>query len=335
MRYSTSPPPLGVEPGVESPGGRERVVVARPDHLAAVDGSARVAPEPCLGWDAMNGNTLSDPGRERRRGDIYLVSDEERRSFRRDGYVHLRGVVSAGELAAISEVYDRFLRGEIPVAGKDLNDMTTGEHGTDASGYAIANVMVPRRYHPAWQGNVFERRAESIAAQLCGEDMVIDFDQLLAKHPGRADAVFGWHQDQAYWIDTDDRRTATCWLAVDDSTADNGCMEFLPGSQNEPVRPHRPLHGDRSTSHTLVTDLRPGDVLVPVPIPGGDVTVHSEGVLHGSGGNHTADSWRRAYIVALRSRVTVERERELGFTHSHNDAPLVLGAVEGLHVHRV
>ena len=269
---------------------------------------------------------------DRRRGDAYVVSVAERAAFRHDGYVHLRGVLSDDEVAAVDEVYRRFLRGEIVVAGKDLNDMTTGEHGTDPSGYAIVNVMVPRRYFTAWQGNVFERRAASIAAQLCGEDMVIDFDQLLAKHPGRADAVFGWHQDQAYWIDTDDRRTATCWLAVDDSTLENGCLRFLPGSHREPVRPHHPLHGDRSTSHTLVTDLGPGDEPVPVPIARGDITVHGEGVLHGSGGNTSTDSWRRAYIVAFRSRATVRRERELGFTHSHNDAPDVLDAVGGLHV---
>lgn len=160
--------------------------------------------------------------------------------------------------------------------------------------------------------------------------MVIDFDQLLAKQPGRVDAVFGWHQDQAYWIDTDDRRTATCWLAVDDSTLENGCMQFLPGSQHEPLRPHHPLHGDRSESHTLVTDLRPDDVMRPVPISRGDITVHSEGILHGSGGNTSTDSWRRAYIVALRSRETVEEERRRGFTHSHNDGLEVLDEVAGV-----
>ena len=37
------------------------------------------------------------------------------------------------ELVAIEAVYERFLRGEIAVAGKDFNDMTTGEHGTDPS----------------------------------------------------------------------------------------------------------------------------------------------------------------------------------------------------------
>ena len=161
--------------------------------------------------------------------------------------------------------------------------------------------------------------------------MVIDFDQLLAKAPRREDAVFEWHQDQAYWIDTEDRRTATCWLAVDDSTVDNGCLRFLPGSHREPVRPHRPLHGDREASHTLVTDLRDGEEPVPVPIRRGDITVHCEGVLHGSGGNRTADSWRRAYIIAFRSASTVATERALGFTHSHNDAAEVLDSVDGLH----
>ncbi len=267
---------------------------------------------------------------ERRDGGHYVVMDADREAFRRDGYVHLPGVMSATEMDEIAAVYDRFLRREIDVAGKDFNDMTTGEHGSDPSGYAIVNVMLPRKYHPAWQGNVYEQRAASIAEQLCGEGMVIDFDQLLAKAPGRDDAVFGWHQDQAYWIDTDDRRTATCWLAVDESTVENGCLQFLPGSNHEPVRPHRPLHGDRSESHTLVTDLRPDDVMRPVPIKRGDITVHGEGILHGSGGNTSTGSWRRAYIVALRSNVTVEEERRRGFTHSHNDEVEVLDEVAGV-----
>ena len=268
---------------------------------------------------------------ERRQGDRYLVTETDREAFARDGYVHLRGVMSGDEMDEIESVYERFLRGEIPVPGKDFNDMTTGEHGTDPAGYAVINVMVPRRYLPEWQGNLYERRAQSIADQLCGPGMTIDFDQLLAKSPGRADAVFAWHQDQAYWIDTDDRRTATCWLAVDDSTIENGCMQFLPGSHREPVRPHRPLHGDRSASHTLVTDLGPDDVMVPVEIRRGDITVHNEAVLHGSGGNTSASSYRRAYIVALRTEGTVAEERRRGFTHSHNDAGDVLDAVDGLH----
>jgi phytanoyl-CoA hydroxylase len=272
----------------------------------------------------------SSAGFDRRNGGTYNVTEDEKAAFLLQGYVHLEGVLSPEEVDEIETVYNAFLRREIAVVGKDFNDMTTGEYGTDPSGYAIVNVMLPRRYYPQWQGNIFEQRAISIATQLCGEGMVIDFDQLLAKSPRSPDAVFNWHQDQAYWIDTDDRRTATCWLAVEDSTTENGCMQFLPGSHLEPVRPHRPLHEDRSKSHTLLTDLRPGEVMTKVPIKRGDITVHNEGVLHGSGGNNSTDSHRRAYIVALRSMEAVKGERSLGFTHSHNDHVEVLTQVAGL-----
>ncbi len=274
--------------------------------------------------------TDTTAGSDRRNGSTYVVTNDDRAAFARQGYLHLKGVLSQEEVDEIEKVYNAFLRREIKVEGKDFNDMTTGEHGTDPGDYAILNVMVPRRYYPQWQGNIFEQRATSIAEQLCGEGMTIDFDQLLAKSPNKPEAVFNWHQDQAYWIDSDDRRTATCWLAVEDSTIENGCMQFLTGSHLEPVRPHRPLHEDRSKSHTLLTDLRPGEVMTHVPIKRGDITVHNEGVLHGSGGNNTSDTYRRAYIVALRSDEAVSKERSLGFTHSHNDLVEVLGQVKGL-----
>ena len=158
--------------------------------------------------------------------------------------------------------------------------------------------------------------------------MMLDYDQLLAKRPRREDAEFLWHQDMAYWIATPDPRTATVWLAIDDSTPENGCMRFVPGSQLEPeLRPHRPPTGDRSDSHTLFAELDPTrDEVVMAPIGRGDVTVHDERVLHGSGGN-TSDGWRRAYVVAFRSGETVAEERRRGFTHSHEDPPGVLDEV--------
>ena len=72
----------------------------------------------------------ADAGAARRRGSRYEVSAAEIEAFRRDGYVHLRGVMAPDEMVHIEAVYDRFLRGDIAVAGKDFNDMTTGEHGT-------------------------------------------------------------------------------------------------------------------------------------------------------------------------------------------------------------
>ena len=271
-----------------------------------------------------------EPSPEGRRvGDRYVVSEEEIARFKEDGYVHLRGVLSVEELAEIDEVYGRFLSGEIEVEGKDLCDMT-GEYGGSIQDFQLINVMLPRRYHPAWQGNLYERRAASISEQLIGGGLKLDYDQLLAKPPGEAEAIFAWHQDMAYWIDTPDTRTASLWLALDDSSVENGCMRFVPGTQLEPeLRPHSPLKGDRGESHTLFTELRSDDEPRHAEIARGDCTVHSERVLHGSGGN-TSQRWRRAYIVAYRAMETVEEERRQGFTHSHNDAHDVLGSVESM-----
>jgi phytanoyl-CoA hydroxylase len=256
----------------------------------------------------------------------YLIDDEDLLRFKDDGFVHLPGVLDEDEVAEIEVTYDRFLRRDITVPGKDYCDMA-GDYGRDPSDFSIVNVMLPRRYHPAWQGNVYEQRTADIARQLCGDGMTIDYDQLLAKQPRKIDAVFAWHQDMAYWPETEDRRTATFWLAIDDSTVENGCMRFVPAtSREERLRPHTPVFGGRGESHALGTELLAGDEVVVKPIARGDCTVHNERVMHGSGGND-ADGYRRAYVLAYRSRTTVEIERELGFTHSHNDNVQVLDRV--------
>ena len=256
----------------------------------------------------------------------YEIDDADRAAFATDGFVHLRGILTDDEVADIEAVYDRFLRREIEVPGKDYCDMA-GDYGRAPEDFSIVNVMLPRRYHPAWQGNVYERRTQQVVAQLLGDGMSIDYDQLLAKRPFKEDAVFAWHQDMAYWPDTPDRRTATFWLAIDDSTPENGCMRFVPATNAEPsLREHSPVFGGRGESHALGTELRDDDVVVPMPIRRGDCTVHNERVMHGSGGNRTAGS-RRAYVVAYRSDDTIRIERELVFTHSHNDAADVLDAV--------
>ena len=93
---------------------------------------------------------------------------------------------------------------------------------------------------------------------------------------------------------------------------------------------HDLVRRDLATVWHPCTQMKDHEWLPMVPIRRGDITVHNEGVLHGSGGNTTTSSWRRSYINAYRSIETVRRERELGFTHSHNDDQDVLARVDGL-----
>lgn len=260
-------------------------------------------------------------------GDRYLISDAEKSKFERDGWVRLPNVLSEAELLELEQSYMALLRREIPVLGRDYCDMTD-QYEKPVEDFSIVNVMLPRRYHPPLRENVYERRAADISRQLCGDDMVLDYDQFVAKPPGKADAVFHWHQDLGYWPVTPDTRTASFWLALDDTRADNGCVRFVRGSHREPeLRGHQPLFGDRELSHSLVARVDEANEPVDLAeLRRGDVSVHHERIVHGSGGNLSA-RWRRGYVLAFRSRATVERERELGFTHSHNDEPALLQAL--------
>ena len=76
---------------------------------------------------------------------------------------------------------------------------------------------------------------------------------------------------------------------------------------------------DRSKSHILSVELTDADTVVDLPLKRGDITVHDELIVHGSGGNSSPDRWRRTYIVAFRPKACVDFERSIGFTHSHND----------------
>ncbi|MEM8711162.1 MAG: phytanoyl-CoA dioxygenase family protein [Planctomycetota bacterium] len=266
------------------------------------------------------------------------LSESDRDRFHRDGFLHVERLLSAAELEALEEVYMRFLKGEIHVEGRDLCDMAGEYHGDGALDRSSAierldvlNVMLPRRYYPAWQGNAYETAALGLARALRPEATRLDYDQLVAKPPSRPNAVFHWHQDLAYWPPTPEPETVTVWLALDDTDLDNGCLRFVPGSHREPeLRPHRPLHGDRDTSHTIVADVdEANEPIVAAPIRRGDALCFSERVLHGSGGN-PSQRWRRAYVLAFRTPATVEAERAMGFTHSHRDDLEVLNDVSGL-----
>ncbi len=255
-----------------------------------------------------------------RMGDEYLLTPEQIARFHRDGYVTLPGVMAEAELLAIEPDFERFIRGEVPDMARDFCDMS-GPADRRFEDFSLVNAMLPRKYQPHLQGNLYERRAASISRQLIGKTAALDYDQFLAKRPAKPDAVFNWHQDLGYWpTNTPETFTATCSLALDDADSENGCLQVVPGSQKGPLRPHHSLHSEgKDEFHILSIALDPDENIVELPLRRGDITVHDERIVHGSGGNRSRDRWRRTYIVAFRHEATVAYERSVGFTHSHND----------------
>jgi phytanoyl-CoA hydroxylase len=271
----------------------------------------------------------TDENVSRRKGDRYFVSDSDRAKFRELGFVTLERVLTEEEVREIETVYDKFIRGEISGMRRDLCDMSAS-YDTPFEKFSLINAMLPREYYPALKGNLFERISADISRQLIGDGIGLDYDQFLSKKPGCPAAAFSMHQDMGYWpAQTPDTRTATVSLAVTDATAENGCIEFLPGSHIPPrLWPHKPKFksteasegedSSRDKGHTLVLDMDENAETVLQPVKRGDVTVHDEWVVHGSGGNPST-RWRKTYVIAYRSLETIAYERSLGFTHSHND----------------
>jgi len=268
---------------------------------------------------------------ERIVGDTFRLTSNEIAFFHEHGYLSLPNIVTPDELSELQRVYLSLVsRDLIPAdewgpGGRDFGDHSLPE-GVPESEWHMVNCTLPTTHYPPWSGNIYERRAQSIARQLYGDTMVFDYDQLLSKKPNRPDAVFEWHQDAGYWWQTDSAtptRTATVSLAMNDADEANGCLRVIPGSHKAArVRPHSDLfQGSQektSEHHLLQLKLKDDEFVQYLPVKAGGATVHEEFIVHGSGGN-TSPNWRHTYVAAFRDAEMVKFERSKGFRHSYCD----------------
>ena len=258
-----------------------------------------------------------------RKEDIYILCQSQINSFHTSGLAILPNMLSNEEILTIETIYDQYMRDGSPEKqGKDFCDMSK-PFDTPRENYSVINAMLPRIYYPELQGNIYERVTASIAKQLFPDTpMQLDYDQLLDKNPGASDAVFAWHQDMAYWPNTEmtpDTRTVTFSLALDSTNQQNGCIRYIPGSGvKKELRPHLPLGNSREEAHAVAALVGDEEIIEYAEVSRGSASIHDEYVVHGSGGN-LSDGKRRTYVIAYRTAETVTRERAAGFTHSHND----------------
>src|SRR5215207_10806805 len=81
------------------------------------------------------------------------------------------------------------------------------------------------------------------ASQLLGGAVRFWHDQLFCK-PARHGGVVAWHQDYSYWTRTTPLAHLTCWIGLDDSTRENGCLHYVPKSHRWTLLPITGLAGD-------------------------------------------------------------------------------------------
>jgi len=263
-----------------------------------------------------------------RHGPEYFISPDQIEYYQSQGYLVLEDFLTEEEVTELESWFDYFIEGKVPGMKRDFCDMSQS-YDTPPEKFRLVNAMLPSQYCPELAGNIFYRVAKSVVDQLYTDGIAeMDYEQFLAKKPGFDKARFAMHQDLGYWPKTTKTWTATFSLALSDSTHENGCLQVIPGSNNEPeLRRHVPSIAssersqqemDRDSSHALELQLKQEDKILPLPVSRGSVTIHDERIIHGSGGNKS-NGWRKTYVMAFRDVGTIAEERAMGFTHSHND----------------
>jgi phytanoyl-CoA hydroxylase len=213
---------------------------------------------------------------------------QAKEQYDRDGYAVFRGVLDADLIRESSNHIDWLLRKNPGVRPEQL-------HHT-----LMAN-------DPFWVRLVSDDRLLDIAELFVGPNIALFASHYLSKPPYDGQPVL-WHQDGSYWP-LEPMEVVTLWLAIDDSTPENGCMRVIPGTQTMQLQQ---LRQRTDVANVLGSEMDPTLVdeskAVDVILKAGDVSVHHPNIIHGSNANRSPR--RRAGLtiryIPTSTRIVVE-----------------------------
>jgi ectoine hydroxylase-related dioxygenase (phytanoyl-CoA dioxygenase family) len=233
------------------------------------------------------------------------LSSAQVEGYARDGFVSPVPALTREQAAHYREKLAAFERA---VGGPLTSD------ATDARYRSRTHVLL------AWvHGLVRHPAILDAVEQLIGPDILVYTSTWFIKEP-ESPAIAAWHQDATYF-GLRPYEHVTAWLALTDATAENGCMEFLPGSYRRGQLPHRAGVVAASVNRagqavTIDVDDAPA---VHAPLRAGEFSLHHTLCLHRSQPNRSAG--RR---IGLAVSYVPTRVQHLGVKHK-TPAMLVRG----------
>lgn len=219
-------------------------------------------------------------------------------SYWRDGYVIVRGLFSAADIAELSDAVQ-----QVHAEGVALGaSFRYGNVHYRMEGDELRMAQWPSYHNPVLDRVRTDPRIGALLEPLIGRDLKQIINQLHWKKPGgRGD--FAFHQDARFRrpesayrnLDTAYVQTG---IAIDPHSAQSGAMRILPGS-------HRRGRVEIEVAGAVM-DQPPEDAalaaagfdpaeLVDLAMEPGDFALWSPFLVHGSGTNHS-DHFRRLYI---------------------------------------
>ena len=206
------------------------------------------------------------------------LSAEQIEQWNRDGYLSPLDVLDSTEADSLRLFFDDLLSDAL-AAGRDS--------------YSISSAHLK---HSRIYDLLANPTLVGVMTDLLGEDVIGWGAHFFCKLPGDGKRV-DWHQDCSYWPLTP-TKAITVWLAIDDADEANGCMEVVAGSHKFGLIEYIPSGDDSgNVLNQTVTDPEKYGTLARTPVKAGQMSVHSDLLLHGSPPN---ESDRRRCGLTLR-----------------------------------
>jgi hypothetical protein len=227
------------------------------------------------------------------------LSPDEIETYREEGLVIPRFSLSPDLLAALREDCERVIADNPDIRPEQLANVhfdksshrPEGVHGGDRiRGYgALPEIL-------------------DMVEQLIGPDIILWASQIFAKPPAIGREV-PWHQDGHYWP-LRPLAAMTVWIALDDSTPENGCMRYIPGSHRSGILSHHlDERRDVALSQEIQSTLFDESLAKDDALQAGQLSLHDAFLIHGSRPNQSTK--RRAGLTFRYMPTTTHWDRNV------------------------
>jgi ectoine hydroxylase-related dioxygenase (phytanoyl-CoA dioxygenase family) len=239
----------------------------------------------------------------------YRLTDEQVALYREEGFLPGIKILDDAQVEALRAELAEWFDPDHP--GRELWYEYHTNESTDPD-RVLFHALGAWRIKPGFHDVLWSPAFLVAAAQLLGGPVRFWHDQLFCK-PARHGGVVAWHQDYSYWTRTVPMGHITCWIGLDDSRKDNGCVHYVPGSHKWPLLPITGLAGDMDAIREVLNDEQWEQFQKPVAVElkAGEATFHHPLMVHGSFANRTERPRRATVINAFRDGTRSDTDETL------------------------
>lgn len=226
--------------------------------------------------------------------DAYRLTAEQVNFFHEHGYLAGVPVLNAKQIAALQQELAELVQPKH--AGQQWWYEYHSNESSDPNA-VLFHALGAWRLRPGLHDLLWNPAIVMAAHQLLGGSVRFWHDQLFCK-PARHGGVVAWHQDYSYWTRTQPMAHLTCWMGLDDSTRENGCVMYIPGSHRWELLPITGLAGDMDAIKQVLNAEQWQQFQNPVAaeVPAGHAIFHHPLMVHGSQANQSPRP-RRAIVL--------------------------------------